>query len=810
MESSDSEHVDQIPAWAEEQFLRDVRSGTADISTLIETIADQLPEIRDSVIAYLKLLAFVECGSTQSAGQTSPLPESIGVYQVDRLIGRGGMGTVVAAHGPDDERVAIKILNPERGPFLERFRREASTIAALSHPGIVKIKGFHDDPALPSLVLEYVDGVSLDALLKPPADGSQETDTTAALLEPAADGAARRLLIAHDFTTIARIGQAVADALAHTHARGIIHRDIKPANIIYGVDGRVCITDFGLARPLKTRDGFTLTGDVIGTPRYMAPEQLRGVADERCDIYSLGVTMWELCTGRSAWESPVESQPHGWKLPPARALKPDVPVELSDLISECCEFEPEERPTASEVSRRLNVIELNSPSAKRVDRRVWKRVALTVLSVAAFCLWLAIAPGVLIDGWSPHSRKAERVVTPGPDLVIETTVRSGQMLIELRDLIPEQSGDGLTAEITGGPDADLLRVDLGSQLCVQADDVLSVRHNRVLEVDLRFSDHPMRSWIAVDDYREPFTSFLISDGRAERKYVVRDTKTLPVSRSIGLASADGRTFFTTLAADTGQIALWEFQVTDSGRITNASCLATDCGLPSGVEALTTTDGETFFACGYQTRTDYSTRKPLTDADRLLWKFQLQSDGTFQMVQERRLPVRTRCLWHLAVMPNGVFRLGWLAGDLPTWGWCSETSAGLTISAFGTRGSELESLASWSPKVPRSSQLMRLRIRPVPYTEYGAVRRSRDDGIPRRITIGNESQASLDILWVSNDGSRVLLNTLAAGASYSQQSFVGHTIEVLHSQELWDRFTVIEEMPTISISGPRDFRERAAW
>jgi predicted Ser/Thr protein kinase len=248
-------------------------------------------------------------------------------YRVERLLGRGGMGAVYLANELALEReVAIKVLPPEHGAGLDgkaRFRREARTAARLSHPNIVPLITFGEVQGIAYYVMGYVPGESLAARMK--REGRMPPETVARLL---AD---------------------VADALAYAHRQGVVHRDIKPDNILIDEEsGRAVLTDFGIAR---AQGGGTLTGTgmIVGTPRYMSPEQAAGQADVdgRSDIYSLGLLGYEMLCGASPFDGRTPSDQLVQRLTkdpaPLRSRMPDVPRWLEEAITRSLARDPLQR-----------------------------------------------------------------------------------------------------------------------------------------------------------------------------------------------------------------------------------------------------------------------------------------------------------------------------------------------------------------------------------------------------------------------------------------------------------------------------------
>jgi serine/threonine-protein kinase len=252
---------------------------------------------------------------------------SIGRYRIEALLGTGAMGEVYRAHDPAIDRlVAIKVVRPELvagssgEQLLERFRREARAAGRRFHPNIVAIWDFGDDNGTPFLVMELVEGQSLDQLIK--SCGS---------LEP------RR--------SVAIITQ-VLSALGFAHASGIVHRDIKPSNIMVLQGDQVKVADFGIAR-LEASE-FTIVGDLLGTPAYMAPEQLSGSPiDHRTDLFATGVILFEMLTGVKPFrgKSITEIISFMEKRGPEdiRALNPAVPEAMKQVIGKSVAFDPAQR-----------------------------------------------------------------------------------------------------------------------------------------------------------------------------------------------------------------------------------------------------------------------------------------------------------------------------------------------------------------------------------------------------------------------------------------------------------------------------------
>jgi serine/threonine-protein kinase len=225
--------------------------------------------------------------------------------------------------------------------FMLRFRREAQTAGRMSHPGIVTIYDVaEDEEGQPYLVMEYVEGASLDKAL-----GSNRPG------QPGAGWPLRQLL---------SIAVQVADALDYAHRRNVIHRDIKPANILVTPEGWAKIADFGVAKMVGT--SMTHSGMIVGTPAFMSPEQITGGAvDARSDIFSFGILLYWMCTGSRPFSGDSITEV-AYKVvhtppPPAREMNAELPPELEDILSRCLAKKPEERyQTARELAVDLEAL----------------------------------------------------------------------------------------------------------------------------------------------------------------------------------------------------------------------------------------------------------------------------------------------------------------------------------------------------------------------------------------------------------------------------------------------------------------------
>jgi non-specific serine/threonine protein kinase len=391
--------------------------------------------------------------------------ETLARYKVVDKLGEGGMGEVYLAEDTElDRKVALKMLptemagDPER---LERFRREAKAVAALNHPNIVTIYSIEESDGTQFLTMEHVEGESLDQMLPPTG---------------------------LPLTRVFDIAIPLADALASAHERGIVHRDLKPANIMVNKEGRVKVLDFGLAKltqddavdgaeggltQIPTRIA-TLTGEgmVMGTAPYMSPEQVEGRAmDHRTDIFSMGVLVYELATGRRPFTSDTSAGLVSSILRDTPSsvteINPGLPRHLARIVQHCLEKDPEARyQSAKDVRNELRSLRREvdsgtvttgsgvSPAERPLGEPEKKKGP---------GLWVALAAAALlilgIGWWVGRGGGAEPEASAGAEPAAATVAVTPQSEVPSVAVLPfnnlsadpdnEYFADGLTEELIG-------------------------------------------------------------------------------------------------------------------------------------------------------------------------------------------------------------------------------------------------------------------------------------------------------------------------------------------------------------------------
>lgn len=251
--------------------------------------------------------------------------KTLGQYELVEIAGEGGLATVYKAYQRSLDRwVAVKVLHIQQEEVLARFKREAKVIALLRHRNILTVYEYGEQDGSPYIAMEYVE------------HGTLETHLKALQGKPM------------DLYQVISVSMAIADALDHAHQQGLVHRDIKPSNILMPQPDWPLLADFGLVKMTESQKSLTMTGVILGTPSYIAPEQALGrSADARSDMYALGVIMFEMITGRLPFtykQANRQMLAHISEAPPApRDLNPTCPPPLEAIILKAMEKTPDDR-----------------------------------------------------------------------------------------------------------------------------------------------------------------------------------------------------------------------------------------------------------------------------------------------------------------------------------------------------------------------------------------------------------------------------------------------------------------------------------
>jgi tetratricopeptide (TPR) repeat protein/serine/threonine protein kinase len=408
------------------------------------------------------------CGESSPVG---PLAESsvLGDFRILRVVGRGGMGVVYEAEQLSlKRRVALKVL-PVAGALdprqLQRFHNEAQAAACLHHTNIVPVFGVGQERGVHYYAMQFIDGQTLAEVIRQlrqlSGRGTAAPDPAGAATAPypVPTGDAGPAAVAPTqpvaavtteggrlgrqfFRSVAQWGVQAAEALDHAHQLGVVHRDVKPANLLLDARGQLWVTDFGLAR-IQSEASLTVTGDLVGTLRYMSPEQAlakRVVIDHRTDVYSLGATLYELLTLRPPFPGTDRQEllrqiAFDEPLPPRR-LDRAVPAELETIVLKALEKSPADRyATAQELADDLRRFLEDRPIRARrpplwLRLRKWgRRHRPLVASLAAGVLVLLVVGVVMAFGYQRRLIETERGVTAAL-VQAETVVDEGNKLID--------------------------------------------------------------------------------------------------------------------------------------------------------------------------------------------------------------------------------------------------------------------------------------------------------------------------------------------------------------------------------------------
>jgi serine/threonine protein kinase/tetratricopeptide (TPR) repeat protein len=401
-----------------ERYLEDLEQKR---SPDVEALLAAHPQHAESLRAYLASINFLYQAGGQHSGPdatTAAGPSrALGDYRMLREVGRGGMGVVYEAEQISlGRRVALKVL-----PFaavldqrqLARFKNEAQAAAQLHHPNIVPVFSVGCERGVHFYAMQYIEGQSLEQMVRelrqrqrfsqslklgadlpstlpgatpvlsqaePPTEASSAGSTRcgrSTQRQYRVSGEPRSCHAREHYQTVARLGIEAAEALEHAHGIGIVHRDIKPSNLLLDETCKLWITDFGLAR-FQTDAGLTVSGELVGTVRYMSPEQLRckpGLVDQRTDIYSLGATLYELATLRAAFptDNPQElmRQIEGAEPASPRRIDRFIPKDLETIILKAMSKLREDRyTTAADMAADLRRFLAGRPALARRPTRL--------------------------------------------------------------------------------------------------------------------------------------------------------------------------------------------------------------------------------------------------------------------------------------------------------------------------------------------------------------------------------------------------------------------------------------------------------
>ncbi len=488
---------DPLEALAEE-FTRRQRAGESpsveEYVARHPNLAEGIRELFPAIVAMERLKARRERTSGGSASLGPVQLERLGDFRIIREIGRGGMGIVFAAEQESlGRRVALKVLPRQallEKRHLARFEREAQIASRLHHTNIVQVYGVGEQEGFHYYVMQYVRGVGLERVVEhlraggagagdeTVADGADAPSAEPALLETVCarlcggkgDAPSSPAGPAY-WRSVAGVGEQVAEALAYAHEQGTLHRDIKPANLLLDEKGVVWVTDFGLARATTAPD-VTAPGDLTGTLRYMAPERLRGQVSAQGDIYSLGLTLYEMLLLRPAYDqtdrSALMQQVAHHSPDRPRKVNPAIPRDLETVVLKAIARRRQDRyRTAGDLAADLRrFLEDRPVHARRVGPagRLWRwgrrNKALAALAAASIVLLAAVAVTATVgylrtrkalDSEARQRQRAEAVTALALEAVDRVFQRLGPVQAVRTSSLTVGGSDGTTVEVAAPP-----------------------------------------------------------------------------------------------------------------------------------------------------------------------------------------------------------------------------------------------------------------------------------------------------------------------------------------------------------------------
>jgi serine/threonine protein kinase len=493
-------------ARAADEFLEQLGRGESpdvlDFAQRYPQIASVLPEVLP-VLQVIQALA----PSDQEPPEAPSKISVLGEFRLLREIGRGGMGVVYEAEQISlGRQVALKVLPMPSGldsKQLARFQIEAQVAAALHHPHIVPIFAVGCDRGIHYYAMQLIEGRCLADILRNPGNSGKKKEAAASVPLPPREAA--------------RLAMQAAEALEHAHNLGVLHRDIKPANLLRDDRGHLWVTDFGLAR-FQEGDDLTKSGDVLGTLRYMSPEQAAGgrVLDPRTDLYSLGATLYELLTAQPAFNGHDRQEIHHQiavvEPVPPRKLDPNIPRDLETIVGKAMAKEPERRYATAQdladdlrrflddrpiLARRPNFAERIARWSRRHRRATAAAAALSVL------LALASAGGMALL-W-----KEQRQTQAALEKAKEARDRERQALIFTFTASDQITSRALAMIAEPTPSHSPAEADQGKEFCRKA-----LKYYQ--EIAARYDGDPeMLAIAAAASHRVGFIRTILKDARAE-------------------------------------------------------------------------------------------------------------------------------------------------------------------------------------------------------------------------------------------------------------------------------------------------------
>jgi serine/threonine protein kinase/Flp pilus assembly protein TadD len=436
---SDSVSLESLVAEVADEFVARRKRGER---PAVAEYARRYPQFAAVLCQVLQSLELVQLSSGSGPEVADlpahePEPGLLGDFRILREVGRGGMGVVYEARQLSlDRRVALKVL-----PFaaaldarqLQRFKNEALAAAQLHHANIVPVFGVGCERGVHFYAMQFIEGRTLAEVIGELRSASAGGTPAGALAPSGPDGVPlpstlvlaglsteRSTRTQEFFRTVARLGVQAAEALEYAHKEGIIHRDVKPANLLVDARGNLWITDFGLAR-LRNETGLTRSGDLVGTLRYMSPEQALGCpasVDHRTDVYALGATLYELLALHPVFEGRdrqellrriASEEPYS-----PRRLNPAVPMELETIVQKALQKEAQARyATALELADDLRRFLEDRPIRARrpswlEQARKWARRHRPVVVSAAVAVLVSLAALAGALGWVVRDRAARQ------------------------------------------------------------------------------------------------------------------------------------------------------------------------------------------------------------------------------------------------------------------------------------------------------------------------------------------------------------------------------------------------------------------